>query len=1218
MKHSVSFIAVALLLFAASCVNDSQTETVSVDDACRVSFVASFDNTRTAINAATGKVSWCEGDLVRYYSKSQGDVSSFTIGPILNGGTTQFEPNIGWSDSFLIAVYGGSGVSDNSESAFTLTGAVTAEQSGKFADSHIAAARISKDGGSWPEAISFSNLVPFLSFALGQDAPAADYAVFEAGDNARLHADGKILVSFDGDSVSWVSLPSEGGGSSIKIPVSGAGTYYIAMAPGTYSGFKLSFYKSGVSGDNLVAEVSSDKVLPLSRGKLLRLGTIDSRMEIIQSGPDAVNLSFISVPQDINNGVAAFKYRYLRDNYYKINSAPVGETVEEGSYATIKFPQDGKRIPAVEGSNGAKVPNILAWTKNNGSYSIGGKCLAEYDIKPADSSIDGLPWFWNWGDSQNGSFTSSVSWQPSSPVVDSYENGRLKVSYGITRADKLGNMTDVLSYLQLGARFANNGETKTSVSDYQAVIPYREALYALAFKLSTGYRTSAAYCPLVSVNQSPHLYTDAKKAAVMPYSVPVVYNAGPISLDIVDIHMKSPDSKPHQVGGDEQVFSIKDIQKYYPNFKLHFEPVSYYLGTQGVEEDKYCDIYEDSDGKWWFQPMYVDKCRNDGSWDTSARCSVGGTTGISAVGHRPIVLVTLVDTANDDKVVLEGYFKIMIVNDPAASLPPASGAPTVITSHVFDFNPFLALCNPQADPNDPADFYNNYGAYDYRQETKWAVFSGPVLEHAVNMNYEQFKSTFTWEMGKTYVKKNNQMVAAEDYGRIIYVRDTGSNDVYENKFVILFRKENYDKFIADNITEKELYAHFSSLSRGDLYLGFKASIIVGKPTMTFAQKNPKYWFDDLAEKNYNQTIRVHVKVPNPGDDDPYRNPPEVTRFYQFFDNAWVNREVKLALGNDSASQYYKALWGTMPVQYEYCFSKVQDTYKYTKDGKAVSAKFYVSADQKKVFLNSQMTKLVAEITYDDYKNEYDAWCFDDRRKAYKITYACEDWAKELLNAYEFNNDNPSYEVSEMLYFKIDLVGSYGACRIPCGTYTFPVRFIPPLKVKTREPGWLQEGYPPGSDVEIGKAFSIIDWRNYLILNNSNNTYIEGVTSNDVNLYKYYGIAWLELDIDKVRTDQDGGVFKYLYHQYDSNYNLITEGVDNFAKLWLANKSAPQTPVFAKINIYNADNLYNFVLHYESDPGSLNDYNLEIPYTIEYLWGRINGTVIVPVAHTSAY
>ncbi len=700
------------------------------------------------------------------------------------------------------------------------------------------------------------------------------------------------------------------------------------------------------------------------------------------------------------------------------------------------------------------------------------------------------------------------------------------------------------------------------------------------------------------------------------YSVPVVYNAGPFSLDIVNVHMKKPESKPHHVGDAEQAYSIEEIRKYYPNLKLHFEPVSYTLGSSEVGEDKYCNIYEDSDGKWWFQPMYVNKCRGDGSWDTSANCSVGGTAGISAVGHRPVVLVTLVDTANNDKVVLEGYFKTMIVNDPAASLPPPSGVPNAITSHVFDFNPFGALCNPEADPIDPADFYNNWEQYNYRQKAKGAVFSCIVLEQTANMSVDQFKSIFAWENFKTYVKKNNQMIATNDYGRIIYVCDYG-NYGFDDHFVVLFRKENYDKFVADNITEKELYAHFTSYGYGELYLGFKVSI-VGKPTLTFAQKFPKYWFDDLAVKNYNQTLRVHVKVPNPGDDDPYRNPPEVTRFYQFFDNAWVNREVKLALGNDSASQYYNALWGTMPVQYEYYFSKVQDTFEYTKDGKAVSAKFYVSADQKKVFLDSQRTKLVAEITYDDYKNEYDEWCFDDRRKAYKITYACEDWAKELLNAYEFDNENPMGEVGEMLYFKIDLVGSYGACRIPCGTYTFPVRFIPPLKVKTHEPGWLQEGYSPGSDVELGKAFTIIDWRNYLILSNSNNSYIEGVTSNDVNLYKYYGLSWLKLDIDKVKTDQDGGAFKYLFHQYDSNGNLVTEGVDNFAKLWLALKSDPQTPVFGEINIYNAANLFNYVLHYESDPGSMNDYQFEIPYTIEYLWGRINGTVIVPVAHTSAY
>ncbi|MBP5719957.1 MAG: hypothetical protein J6W82_02690 [Bacteroidales bacterium] len=925
--------------------------------------------------------------------------------------------------------------------------------------------------------------------------------------------------------------------------------------------------------------------------------------------------SIVFVPEIYFEGIEALEYIYVKDNYYKVDTTPVPDTVEKAvpglavGGATIKFPADMKRIPAIEGSNGKKVQNILAWTKNNGAYSFSRLCYADYNINPSTFPIEQATWFWDWYDKENRTRKTNA-WQPSAPKVESFtkdgEKGILKVSFTINNADKLTPVAPSknVSIIELRGSYKRGDETKVVASDYEALVPYKEAFHAIAFKLSTTYRTAAEDCPLVTVNQTPHLYPTAKLAAEEARSVPVTYNAGPFSLDIVNIHMKKPGDQLHQVGVDEKEYTIAELQKYYPNLKLHFEPVSYTLGGNVTEEDKFCDIYEDADGKWWFQPMYVNKHKADGSWDTSAACPKGEETGISSVGRRPIVLVTLIDTANSNKVVLRGYFKVEIVKKAVD--------PIIATVHVFDFDPFGMLCNPQADPADPADFYNNYDAYDYRKETKWALFSNLVLEQTLKMDYDQFKGTFNWENGKTYELKNKNMVATDDYGRIIYVQDTGAGGI-NDKFVILFRKENYDKFVADKITEKELYAHFTSLGEGEVWLGFKVSI-VDKPKVTFAEKNPKYWFDDLKEKNYEQNIRVSVKVPNKTEDD-------VTKYVKFFDDNWVGNKVQLALGTDAVSQWYKDIWATLPIEYEYRFSKTQDNYVYPDPAdptKTKTAKFYVSDDQKTIYIDAAHLHPIATITNENYVTNNDVNVFDPTVNADKLTYLCNDDSKELLNGYEYKTEANSNvtlnKVSEMLYFKIDLTATYGVCKIPCAAYTFPARMIRPLTIKNGEAGKLLDAVITGDNVEIGKIFSAYDWQGNPVLTYKNNAYVEGVV-NGVNLYKYFGLATLELDIDNVLTDQTGE-YKYLFD--GTRGGKFIEGVNNAAKLWVANKANPQVAVSpAIVDISTAANLANYLLHYENNAGVVNDFNFKIPFKMTYKWGEINGTVVVPVEHTQS-
>ena len=126
-----------------------------------------------------------------------------------------------------------------------------------------------------------------------------------------------MYVDFDNaGNVSKVSLPAQGGGSSIQIPISGAKTYYIALAPGTYHGFNLSFYKkNGVGVDEYLGTVSSAKTLDVSSRKaLVKLGAVDGKIERVSTDLSAAgeaNCYVVSEPGDykfpVNQATAAAK-----------------------------------------------------------------------------------------------------------------------------------------------------------------------------------------------------------------------------------------------------------------------------------------------------------------------------------------------------------------------------------------------------------------------------------------------------------------------------------------------------------------------------------------------------------------------------------------------------------------------------------------------------------------------------------------------------------------------------------------------------------------------------------------------------------------------------------------------------------------------------------------------------------------------------------------------
>lgn len=230
-------------------------------------FTATFSSMTKTSLSADATVSWDKYDQVKYYSADGGKILKHTIE---DAGNEALMPlTIANDDSYVVAVYGGSSISHHTKDALRLYGAVSSTQDGTFTGGHIAIAR-SEDLDN--PSLSFYNVVSFLSFSTKRSD--ISYVILTSIDQTPIHGNGSVDVSFD-DGVPVADFGSDSG-ASIRVNLSGEGTYYITTLPVKLNdGFSISCYDSS---DKLIGRAIGKNPLILNRSRIIRLGNIDGRL----------------------------------------------------------------------------------------------------------------------------------------------------------------------------------------------------------------------------------------------------------------------------------------------------------------------------------------------------------------------------------------------------------------------------------------------------------------------------------------------------------------------------------------------------------------------------------------------------------------------------------------------------------------------------------------------------------------------------------------------------------------------------------------------------------------------------------------------------------------------------------------------------------------------------------------------------------------------------
>ena len=270
-------------------------------------------DSKVSLNADKS-VDWAASDTILYYSAAAGSVGSYVVSKAEH--STTFEAEVGESDRFLVAVYGGNSLTAHTAGGFTLSGAIKPEQTGRFRDAFVSVAKLADMSAS---ELPFNCVNSVVEFSLERTDIA--YVDFRAAGNAAIHGEGKLNVSFEGTqaTASFGSIT----GSCIRVNTNGAGTFYMATLAGQLDSFTVVCHQADGTCAGIV---KGTKALMLKTNGIVALGALDARIQPVELEHEAIDLGLPSGLKWASCNVGAYSPEEYGDYF-----AP-GETTTKGYY----------------------------------------------------------------------------------------------------------------------------------------------------------------------------------------------------------------------------------------------------------------------------------------------------------------------------------------------------------------------------------------------------------------------------------------------------------------------------------------------------------------------------------------------------------------------------------------------------------------------------------------------------------------------------------------------------------------------------------------------------------------------------------------------------------------------------------------------------------------------------------------------------------------------
>lgn len=824
------------------------------------------------------------------------------------------------------------------------------------------------------------------------------------------------------------------------------GIYYYPGTEGEFEGF---WVKVEIDAEGNKTESNSGVAWtnPVAGGVSVVWDIYSETLTVdgVEEGTVVINLSrilkaLVFAPELYLDGVEATKYEYLDGNYVTLEGQVAGDYFDEWKGEVVRY-----NIPDLNRPVAAD------------HYTLGSKDEVVYHMNPSSAAEDDYDYRFLYDNPEYISTRANGAGVTVNYLNKVKEDGDLKVTYQLESpellAGKGGEHTESsnISVMALEAKTLNASEEKTITSDYAALVPVVESLQAIAFIDYTTNENPA--CP-------KDLYNTGEEALKNVATLDWEYNGGTLDLSqLLQVHYLSQNWTLPATSGVHQSMGYDEVVERY-GLKWQYQMLPYTLGTNQTSESMY-GMVDQNTGE--FTPCMV-VGENDGAGDETGNGNIaqqpiaeGSEEGVSAIGRRPIVLVTLEN--EDGDIVLAGYIKINITREMNE------------TGVVVDSWEAPYVCD---------GFSNTFS---------WADMSDEVIE-MLHMSISDFRDAYSMVPGETYIKDaNNEMklVSGNIYGTMIEHKDAQvptTNDVVEWAGGIT---ELNNILAAADAREFTLYAKFISNKDGGInyvYVGMTIKV-VEKPEVKFVERIDRYWYpESKANKEERDTVRMNVPRPTNAGIGSW----EVLDYFKDIDEYYVGNQVQIELTDAPQNVWYNLT--TLGTNYYFRFAATQDNLV----GPAGET-YILSTNPTGSILYANGTA-IAEIN----------------PATGVLDYQDNATAKEVLNLWGHAYPNT--------YAKVTLVATYDDCDLPLGDETFNVRFLRPLDITPGNDANFIDAQANGSEVFLGDLFGLVDWRDQAVIVGSLGTYTSAM-ENGCPLYDYYHIGEMRVLLDDVTCNLNG-------------------------------------------------------------------------------------------------
>lgn len=640
-------------------------------------------------------------------------------------------------------------------------------------------------------------------------------------------------------------------------------------------------------------------------------------------------------------------------------------------------------------------------------------------------------------------------------------------------------------------------------------------------------------------------------------------NAGVDLRDLVAVHYTDVD-------GNAAVMSAEDIAA---NFDINFALTAYYAGNNTTDESAHAAIATDG---YTFRPQAVTQ---DGKQLTYG----GEQNRASEVGRTPVVRVTLTDKETGD-VYDYGYIRIKI-GDTDQEIP----ADQYITYTGKGYT-YSGECK--------------YPTWEY--ETTWDVTEYDLYKY-LGLTREEFESIYG-------APDQTQSLSDSDLDQYVLDEKTQTFSLLPENEKIGTASTRTDKTSGDDgvmsstlkwqMTGEQAYKFFVTDKKGgtgiavkytssnkkyaDVYVLFKtgSDVTVNEPTAEVnfsALKNKTVWSTKGAAEagvaTTDEAYEFQVNTPT-YEDGVYTlaEPFEQVFSYVFVGNSFLNNASTLITNIDdkTAGKEYAASKLTLSLYF--------DASNNGKEYKGVDGKTYVmSVSDDGLTLYARIkgqtaTQAVAQIEYEGEPEDIDHQ---------KIVYVQSEYAKALLN-YTSRKGLAEVEQNTLLAI-IGLKAVNKGCNKPLtltGDKTFNVRFIRPINIDNTTAEVEDANTTELQTIDLMKLITFSDWRygtwksEYVDFYGIKGVKVEGVNPGD------------KLSSNSaVLTDQNG------------NTTMVPLSSVNGAIDFTYNYDGETTPATS-------------TLTYRNYGSTTDDFKVQIPVVVEYLWGNVPQTLTITVKKTA--